>query len=123
MIGHDKSSFFDTVDFSAESLRIDSPSSSRRCEPLIEEKIEETFAYYSFPDNHWVRIRTNNALERIMHEIRHRTRVVGAFPEGNSALMPVAARLRHISGTQWGAKRYLSMDELYRLDITEQQSA
>jgi len=35
---------------------------------LIEEKIEETLTYYSFPDNHWVRIRINNALERIMQE-------------------------------------------------------
>ena len=76
---------------------------------LIEEKIEETLTYYSFPDNHWVRIRTNNALDRIMREIRRRTRVVGAFPDGNSALMLVAARLRYISGTKWGAKRYLSM--------------
>jgi len=90
---------------------------------LIEEKIEETLTYYSYPDNHWVRIRTNNALERIMREIRRRTRVVGAFPDGNSALMLVAARLRHISGTKWGAMRYLNMDELYKKDITEQQSA
>ncbi len=90
---------------------------------LIEEKIEETLTYYSYPDNHWVRIRTNNALERIMREIRRRTRVVGAFPDGNSALMLVAARLRHVSGTKWGAKRYLSMDELYKQNFTEQQSA
>ena len=90
---------------------------------LIEEKIEETPRCYSFPDNHWVRIRTNNALERIMREIRRRTRVVGTFPDGNSALMLVSARLRHMSGTKWGAKRYLSMDELYKQDLTQQQSA
>jgi len=69
---------------------------------LIEEEIEETLTYYSFPDNHWVRIRTNNALERIMREIRRHTRVVGAFPDGNSSLMLVAARLRQ-SCTKWGA--------------------
>ena len=67
-------------------------------EELIEETIEETLTNYSYPDKHRVRIRTNNALERIMREIRRRTRVVGAFPDGNSALMLVAARLRHISG-------------------------
>lgn len=33
---------------------------------------------------------------------------------GSSALMLIAARLRHIFSTKWGAKRYLSMDELYR---------
>ena len=38
--------------------------------------------------------------ERIIREIRRRTRVVGAFPDGNSALMLVAARLRHIASTR-----------------------
>ena len=54
-----------------------------------------------------------------MREIRRRTRVVGAFPDGNSALMLAAARLRHIAGTQWGHKRYLSMDLLRDLDALE----
>ena len=36
-----------------------------------------------FPPEHWRQIRTNNPLERIMREIRRRTRVVGAFPDGN----------------------------------------
>jgi hypothetical protein len=40
------------------------------------------------------------------------TRVVGAFPDGNSALMLAAARLRHIAGTQWGLKRYMNMERL-----------
>jgi putative transposase len=44
-------------------------------------------------------------LERIMKEIRRRTRVVGAFTDGKSALMLVAARPRHISGTKWGTRR------------------
>jgi len=39
---------------------------------------------------HWKRIRTNNGLERIMKEIRRRTRVIGSFPDGESALMLVA---------------------------------
>jgi len=53
-----------------------------------------------------------NPLERIMREIRRRTRVVDAFPDGQSALMLVAARLRHIAGTKWGTRRYLDMDRL-----------
>jgi len=72
----------------------------------------ETLAYMSFPREHWTRLRTNNALERIMREIRRRTRVVGAFPDGRSALMLVAARLRHIAGTKWGTRRYLDMQRL-----------
>ena len=58
------------------------------------------------------RIRTNNVLERIMREIRRRTRVVGNFPDGKSALMLVAARLRHIAGTRWGKRVYLDMERL-----------
>ena len=68
----------------------------------VEEGVSETLSYMAFPREHWTRIRTNNPLERIMREIRRRTRVVGAFPDGNSALMLVAARLRHIAGTKWG---------------------
>lgn len=79
---------------------------------LVESGIEETFAYYRFPEEHWRRIRTNNPLERILREIRRRTRVVGAFPDGQSALNLAAARLRHVAGTEWSTKRYLSMDLL-----------
>jgi len=81
---------------------------------LLEQAIEETLTYYRFPDNHWVRIRTNNPLERIIREIRRRTRVVGAFPDGQSALMLCAARLRHVAGTKWGTRRYLSMEPLFK---------
>jgi transposase-like protein len=78
----------------------------------VEASIAETFAYYAFPETHWRRIRTNNPLERLMREIRRRTRVVGAFPDGHAALMLAAARLRYLAGTHWGAKRYLCMEEL-----------
>lgn len=88
---------------------------------LVERHIGETLTYYHYPQQHWVRIRTNNPLERIMKEIRRRTRVVGAFPDGNSALMLVGARLRHISSTKWGTRKYLSMDWLNKQDL-EQQS-
>jgi putative transposase len=83
----------------------------------VKESIVETFTYYDFPREHRSRVRTNNALERIMKEIRRRTRVVGAFPDGHSALMLCAARLRHIAGTQWGSKRYLNMDLLREYDL------
>ena len=79
---------------------------------LVEASIDETLAYYQFPEEHWRRIRTNNPLERILREIRRRTRVVGAFPDGESALNLAAARLRHIAGSEWSTKRYLSMEFL-----------
>lgn len=86
-----------------------------RAAGLVGEGIEETLSYYRFPREHWYRIRTNNPLERIMKEIRRRTRVVGSFPDGNSALMLVAARLRHIAGSRWGLRQYLKMDRIAEL--------
>ena len=64
---------------------------------FVQSNVEETFSYFAFPSEHWRSLRTNNPLERIMREIRRRTRVFGAFPDGNSALLPVSARLRHIA--------------------------
>jgi len=72
----------------------------------------ETLTYMKYPPKHWRSLRTNNPLERIMREIRRRTRVVGSFPDGRSALMLVAARLRHIAGTRWGLRKYMRMDYL-----------
>ena len=82
---------------------------------ILEEGAGETLSYYDFPSQHWRSLRTNNPLERLMREIRRRTRVVGAFPDGQSALMLVAARLRHVAGTRWGTKRYMNMDRLEEL--------
>jgi transposase-like protein len=79
---------------------------------LVRESVAETLAYMSFPREHWTRLRTNNPLERLNREIKRRTRVVGAFPDGESALVLVAARLRHMAGTKWGTRRYLNMDKL-----------
>jgi putative transposase len=79
---------------------------------LVEAKAHETLTYFAFPSNHWRQVKTNNPLERIIREIRRRTRVVGAFPDGHSALMLVAARLRHIASTKWGKRRYLAMETL-----------
>ena len=78
----------------------------------VEDGIEETLTYCDFPSEPWTRIRTNNVIERLNREIRRRTRVVGTFPDGNSALMLVCARLRHVAGTQWGSKKYMNMKHL-----------
>jgi transposase-like protein len=83
---------------------------------IVERGIHETLSYMDFPRTHWTRIRTNNPLERIMKEIRRRTRVVGSFPDGNSALMLVTARLRHIASTQWGTKKYLDVNLLREIN-------
>ena len=83
---------------------------------LVEKSIHETFAYFAYPPQHWLKIKTNNPMERLLREARRRTKVVGAFPDGNSALMLVAARLRHVSSTTWGTRKYMSMNLLNEMD-------
>ena len=86
------------------------PSAAGR--QIVEDGVEETLTYCDFPSEHWTRIRTNNVVERLNREIRRRTRGVGTFPDGNSALMRVCARQRHVAGTQWGNKKYMNMKHL-----------
>lgn len=83
---------------------------------LVEDKIDETLTYYAFPSQHWLKIKTNNPMERLLREARRRTKVVGAFPDGHSALMLVTARLRHVSATQWGTRKYMNMELLKEMD-------
>jgi len=85
----------------------------------LREGIGETTTYLlpEFPDGHRRRIRTNNMIERLNREIRRRTRVVGGFPDGNSALMLVCARIRYVTANEWSTRRYLDMS---RLDDTLQ---
>jgi transposase-like protein len=90
---------------------------------LVRVGVVETLAYMSFPREHWTRIRTNNVLERLNREIKRRTRVVGAFPDGESALVLVAARLRYVAGTTWGLRRYLNTDLLKDLDRPPEPAA
>ena len=71
------------------------------------EGFAETLTYCEMPREHWRRIRTNNAIERLNREIGRRTRVVGTFPDGKSALMLVAARLKYVADSEWGSRRYL----------------
>ena len=84
---------------------------------MVAESIDETLSYMNFPREHWLRIRTNNPLERIMREIKRRTRVVGSFPDGESAVMLAAARLRYIMGTKWSTRKYLNMDLLKEVNL------
>ena len=94
-----------------------------RAAAMVREGARETFSYYAFAPEHWRQIRTNNPLERLMREIRRRSRVVGSFPDGRSALMLAAARLRYVAGTRWGTKRYMSMKRLDELKAEAVASA
>ena len=107
----------------AEKLR---SSKLKAAAKVLEEGIEETLTYTRFPHEHWLKIRSNNGIERLNREIRRRTNAVGVFPDGHSALMLVCARLRFVSSSEWGTKKYLNMEHLYTLEresraVTEAQ--
>ena len=76
---------------------------------MVRDGCAETLTYTRSPREHWRRIRTNNAIERLNREIRGRTRVVGTFPDGRSALMLVTARLKYVAESEWGSRRYLDV--------------
>ena len=82
----------------------------------VSDGFAETLAYTEFPPEHWRRIRTNNGIERIDCEIRRRTRAVGTYPDGNSVVILVSARLKYIAEHEWGKRRYLDMSKLEEMD-------
>lgn len=77
---------------------------------LVRSGSGETLTYYALPREQ--RRCCEQTRERLIREIRRRTRAVGAFPEGKSALMLAAARLRHEADTKWGTRRYLDITGL-----------
>jgi putative transposase len=77
----------------------------------MEESIPEGLTVYTFPKEHWRRLRTTNGLERISQEIKRRTRVVRIFPNEAACLRLVSAILMEISEEWETGKVYLTMDD------------
>lgn len=77
--------------------------------------LDEGFAaatqFYTFPREHWHRIRSTNGLERLHGEIKRRTRAVGAFPDRASALRLVTAVALQVTAI-WSDRSYLDMSRL-----------
>lgn len=77
-----------------------------RLSAWMEENLAEGFTVFDFPLEHRRSIRTTNSLERINKEIRRRTKVIGVFPNENSCLRLISARLMEISEEWQIGKRY-----------------
>ena len=79
---------------------------------LLEEAEEDLLAFYSFPGDHWAKLRSTNPLERVNREIGRRTDVVGIFPNDRS-LIRLAASIVIEQNDEWlVGKRYLSNHSL-----------
>lgn len=81
----------------------------------VREQFEETLAVHGLPNEHRRRVYTTNMLERLMVEVKRRTRVVGIFPNDASCDRLVGAHLLERHETwQCERMRYVVMDHLDR---------
>lgn len=78
----------------------------------VEDQIEETFTFYSFPRAHHKHIKSTNMLERFNQELKRRSHVVRIFPN-EAALLRLIRALCVETHEDWiEAHRYLNMTHL-----------
>jgi transposase-like protein len=77
--------------------------------PSMDAAKTEVLAFTAFPKAHWIKIWSNNPLERINKEIKRRSRVVGIFPNEDAVIRLVGAVLAD-THDEWQVhdRRYLS---------------
>ena len=73
---------------------------------------QDIWNHRAFPKEHWKKIRTTNGLERINKELKRRSRVVGAFPNGGALLRLGVTILMDINEEWLTGRKYLSMIEV-----------
>jgi putative transposase len=82
---------------------------------VFEAGISSALTYLSYPESHHTRIRTTNMLERLLKEVKRRTRVVGNFPNETSAAT-LATEIALRRSAEWALERYLTMDALEAME-------
>lgn len=81
-------------------------SIDRRAGELLEDAREDALAYLAYPQEHHLRIRTNNVQERANREIKRRTDAVQVFPSPKSLLRLVGAALAD-QNDAWAAGHFM----------------
>ena len=78
----------------------------------LEEGLEDSLAFYTFPMLDARKISSSNMIERLNREIRRRTSVVGIFPNESSYVRLVTTYLMEYA-EDWSVSRaYLSQESI-----------
>ena len=81
-----------------------SPTSSGRGATFLDEAETDVLAYMGFPREHRAKIHSTNPIERLIGEIKRRTKVVGIFPNEAAITRLVGAILLE-QNDEWAVRR------------------
>jgi putative transposase len=82
---------------------------------LLDEAEDDVLAFYTFPSEHWPKLRSTNPLERFNREIGRRTDVVGIFPD-DASLIRLVSMLAIEANDEWLVGRsYISQGSMTTL--------
>lgn len=82
---------------------------------ILEEGLEDSLAFFAFPELDSRKISSTNMLERLNREIRRRTKVVGIFPNQDSYLRLVTTYLMEYAEDWSVSKAYISPQSIQPL--------
>lgn len=83
-----------------------------RVSRLLDEHVEETLAYYDFPEHHKRKTRTTNLIEGTLNsQLKRRSKVVGIFPNRESCIRYACCLLMEIDEDWQTGRRYMRMEE------------
>ena len=68
----------------------------------ITDDLDELFAFYDFPAEHWVHLRTTNPIESTFATVRHRTKITRG-PGSRAAGLAMAFKLIQAAQDRWRA--------------------
>jgi transposase-like protein len=75
---------------------------------LLEDAEDDVLAFYTFPAEHWPKLRSTNPLERFNRELGRRTDVVGIFPDDASLIRLVSMLAIEANDCHEGRQRRVS---------------
>ena len=83
-----------------------------RAVEVFAQGLGEALTYLDFPGVHQRHIKSTNVLERLIREVKRRTRVVGVFP-GEGSLVNLATVVMLRATEDWAFRRYMDMGPLW----------